>query len=101
MYFLDYCKDLGPILGIIHAVIFLLQVLVPIGLILYGMLDLAKAVISSKEEEMKKAQSMLIRRVVYAVAVFLVVWIVRLVMNVVVDNADTSANNWTKCWDKL
>ncbi|MEE3343642.1 MAG: hypothetical protein VZS44_06095 [Bacilli bacterium] len=99
---MSYCSDLKPILRIIKAVIFLIQFIVPIGLILFGTLDLGKAVISSKEEEMKKAQSMLIKRVIYAVAIFLVVFIVTLVMNIVADNAEeTNATDWKSCWNKL
>ena len=101
MLFLDYCKDLGPIIGIIHAVVVLIQFIIPIGLIIFGTIDLGKAVISSKEEEMKKAQNALIKRVIYAVAVFLVVIIVRAVMNIVVDNANSNAKSWAKCWDKF
>lgn len=48
------------------------RIIVPILLILFGTLDFAKAVISSKEDEMKKAQSKFIRRLIAGVAVFLV-----------------------------
>ena len=102
MFFASYCSDLNPILRIIKAVIFLIQFIVPIGLILFGTLDLGKAVISSKEDEMKKAQNILIKRVVYAVAVFLVVFFVILAMNIVADNAeDSNANDCKGCWNKL
>ena len=101
-YFLSYCSDLKPILGIAKALIRLIQFGVPILLILFGTLDLARAVISSKEDEMKKAQSTLIKRAIYAVAVFLVVFVVTLLMNVVADNAeDSGANDWKSCWKKV
>ena len=99
----DYCTESGllPIVGVIHSVVNLIQLAVPIGLILFGTLDLAKAVISNKDEEMKKAQNLLIRRVIYAVAVFFVIFIVNLAMTMVSDNAeDTGAKNWTRCWNK-
>lgn len=104
MLFLDvsqYCKDLQPIINLIKSVITLLQIGIPIALILFGMIDLGKAVIAGKEDEMKKAQSTLIKRVIYAVAVFLVVTIVSLVINLVAGaGAENSgnANDWRQCW---
>ena len=56
------------------------KIIVPILLILLGTLDFAKAVIASKEDEMKKAQSTFIKRVIAAVGVFFVPVIVDLLM---------------------
>ncbi len=48
---------------------------------------------------MKKAQGTLLRRFVYAVAVFLVVTLVVTVMNIVGGSgADTGEENWYSCW---
>jgi hypothetical protein len=44
------------------------------------MLDFAKAVISSKEEEMRKAQATFIKRVIAAVALFFVPLLVDFIM---------------------
>ena len=102
MYFLaSYCNDLKPVIKILVAVIKLIQFGIPFVLIVMGMLDLGKAVLSSKEDEMKKAQSTLIKRLIYAVAVFLVVTIVTLVMRLVNDaddSGDMHANDWKSCW---
>lgn len=100
MYLLNtYCQDLFPILKIFKSAITILQILIPIGLLIFGAIDLGKAVIAGKEDEMKKAQGTLIKRVIYAVAVFLLFTIITLVMNVVagsgVDGAD---NDWRNCW---
>ena len=103
---MEYCTESGllPVLGIVKDVIRLLQIGIPIILILMGTIDLGKAVISSKDEEMKKAQGILIKRIIYAVAVFLVFFIVNLVMTIVSDNAGKNVNNntkdWRTCWNK-
>lgn len=97
---LDYCKNLEPVINILHAIVNLLRWGIPLVLILYGMLDLGKAVMAGKEDEMKKAQNTLIKRFVYAVAVFLVVTIVDLVMGIVSDSgAETGSQSWTTCWN--
>ena len=62
----------GKIARIIALAVRFIQVIVPILLIVWGMLDLGKAVISSKEDEVKKAKKSLLNRLIYAVLVFCV-----------------------------
>lgn len=50
---------------------------VPILLIIWGMLDLGKAVISQKEDEIKKGQKTFVSRLIAALIVFFVVVIVK------------------------
>lgn len=104
MYFLGVnCETLYPVISLLrNGVIPLIQIGIPIILIILGMLDLGKAVVASKEDEIKNAQKMLIKRAIYAVAIFFVVLIVELVFGLVADNADkagTGANSWTTCWN--
>ena len=74
MFFLDTCTDLMPIIKLIKfGVIPLIQIGIPIILILLGMLDLGKAVMSSDDKEIKGATGKLIKRAIAAVAVFFVV----------------------------
>ena len=99
MYFMNYCADLFPVLRLLKNVMNLLWILIPIGLLLFGVIDLGKAVIASKEDEMKKAQGTLIKRVVYAIAVFLLFTIISLVMNILGDSATgNDTTTWSKCW---
>lgn len=106
--FLDACMGLEPVVRIVKAVVTLIQWGVPILLIVFGMLDLGKAVMAGKEDEMKKAQGILIKRVIYAVAVFLVVTLVVFIMNIVgnskaegTDNVGGNGASWWKCWDSV
>lgn len=57
------------------------KILVPILLILLGVLDFGKAVIASKEDEMRKAQSTFIKRIIAAVAIFFVPLMVDIIMD--------------------
>lgn len=97
------CSALMPIIRLIRdGVIPLIQIGIPIILILLGMLDLGKAVMASKEDEIKSAQKLLIKRCVYAVAIFFVVFIVQVVFGLVSGTQDSetaaSATNWMTCW---
>lgn len=101
----DSCQGLGPIIKVIKEVFKLIQFAIPIALVLFGTIDLGKAVISSDEKEVKKAQSTLIKRCIYAVAIFFVITLVTLIMNIVAKGvADDSGNNantssWATCWN--
>ena len=100
---IDVCGDLGSVIKILKAVYVLLQWAIPIILILFGAIDLGKAVIASKEDEMKKAQGTLIKRIVYAVLIFFLFFIVNLVIGLVADatNGTTERvdkSTWAECW---
>ena len=101
MFFLDTCTDLMPIIKLIKfGVIPLIQIGIPIILILLGMLDLGKAVMASKEDEIKSAQKLLIKRCIYAVAVFFVVFIVQLVFGLIDNSGELGQKNWATCWNE-
>lgn len=57
----------------------IIKVAIPIGLIIYGMVDLGKAVMASDEKKIKEAQGIFIKRIIAAVLVFFIVAIVQLV----------------------
>ena len=69
-----------------------MKIFVPIILIVYGMLDLAKAVMGNDEKEMKEAQHKLIKRAVYAVVVFLIVSIVQVLFGALAGTGDENIN---------
>lgn len=105
MYLLDICGNpsLAPLWNVVGTVINLVWIGVPILLIVLGSIDLGKAVISSKEDEVKKAKKSLINRLIYAVLVFCVVWIVTIVMDAIsgIGIEGTNTTNWKTCWEQI
>ena len=95
------CTYLNPIISIIKTVLSIVQWAIPIILIVIGTFDMMKAVVASKEDEIKAAQKLLIKRVVYAVIIFLVPTLVYLVFNIV-SNTDgiSGTGNFWDCWDQ-
>lgn len=73
----------------------LIQVAVPVILVILSMVDLVKAISGQKEDEIKKGQKVLIKRIILAAVIFLFVALVKLVISVVASSTDT--NNITKC----
>lgn len=102
----DSCGGLGFLVRIIKLGVFpIVQIGIPIILIVLGTIDLGKAVISSDEKQVKEAQSKLIKRCIYAVAIFFVVTIVNLLFTTISkittdQNAGDMASWWT-CWDSI
>lgn len=64
----------------INEILMYPKIIVPILLILLGILDFAKAVISSKEDEMRKAQGTFVKRVIAAVVIFFIPLLVDIIM---------------------
>lgn len=101
MFFLDTvtetCKNMGSILTFLHNILTLIQILVPVGLILVGSVDLGRAVLAGKEDEIKAHQKILFRRALAAVAVFFVTTIVTVVMGLI---PTSNGVNWSDCWSQ-
>lgn len=97
---MDACGGLLPIVKVIVSLIKIMMILIPIALIVYGTIDLGKAVIASDEKEVKAAQSRLIKRFIYAALIFFVPVLVGVVMNLVASGADGSTDtaSWESCW---
>jgi len=94
--------DLITILGVVRAALNIVTFVIPIILIVLGIVDLSKAVVTSKEEEVKKAQKMFFQRVIYAVVIFLVPLIVSLLFRLLpsgVFGSNEAGYNWKDCWD--
>lgn len=73
-------KDKDSLAYLINEILGLVRIVVPILVIVLGMIDLAKAVLASKEDEMKKAQSTFIKRVFIGVVVFFIPLLVDVIM---------------------
>ena len=83
---------------IVSLVVNLIKIAVPIILIIMGMMDLGKAVMAQKEDEIKKGQQTFIKRLIAAAVVFFIVAIVQLLFSVL-SAADVSNDNIWNCVD--
>ena len=101
-------SNFQPIWSVVGFIVKAIWIGVPILLIVLGSIDLGKAVIASKEDEVKKAWKAFGRRFLYAVGVFLVVWAVGFVFTLVTDvagkaedgtNVVETDSDWKCCWD--
>lgn len=77
---------------IVSTIVTVIKIAVPILLIIFGMLDLGKAVIASKEDEIKKGQQTFIKRAIAAVIVFFVIQVVQIIVRFVSGNDQNIAS---------
>ncbi len=96
------CGDLdltfsGMIPYVVSTIVLIIKIVVPILLIIFGMLDLAKAVMAQKEDEIKKGQQTFVKRIIAAVIVFFVITIVQMIVSFVSNN-NNSIGSCFKCF---
>ena len=105
------CGKLEPVVRIVKALFDLLRFIIPIALLIFGALDLAKAVIASDEKEIKGATNKFVKRAIAAIAVFFAVTLVDIIMGLVGDSSTgtkddkaaskTSSEDWFECWKEI
>ena len=94
----NFCAQTSEIWGVVGYIINFLKIAIPIIIILLATIDLGKAVMAGKEDEIKSAQKMLLKRIIYGVAIFFVTTIVQLAFSLV--NEDVTGGDCFKCISK-
>lgn len=91
----------GPCVGVSALVYYgvyivkVIQIIVPIALIIWGSIDLLRSIISGDEKKISAARKPFIQRLLSAVLVFLLPWLVSLVIGFASDDAN---KDWKTCW---
>ena len=88
----QFCTDTANIWHLVGYVVYILKIVIPLILIILGMVDLGKAVVSSDEKAINKAVGSLIKRFIAAVVVFFVPTIVNAVF-ALIGLMNTNQNN--------
>ena len=89
-------SDVLPIFNAAKFVIRVIQIAVPFALVIWGSLDFFKALIAGDEKEMKMKRKPFISRLVAAIVILILPWLVELVANQIAGRTD-SGNFW-KCY---
>lgn len=82
----------------ISTIVNIMKVIIPIMVVVFGLIDLGKAVMSQKEDDIKKNQGLLVKRCIIAVLVFFVVSLVQFLVSLVGGN-DPKNNPFWDCFD--
>jgi hypothetical protein len=88
-----FCAATANIWQIVGYVLLVFKIVIPVLLIILGMIDLGKAVVASKSDEVKKAATQLAFRAVAAVVIFLIPTIIGVILGFVSDFKDSKAQD--------
>ena len=99
------CKNKGVrnAMRIIGYVIFVVKILAPLMIIIFGMIDFGKAVTSNDEAALSKATAGLIRRIIAGVAIFFIPTLLLALLNILgegedsIENTQSTFKSCTKC----
>lgn len=92
----DVCTgDLLNVMALMTTAVKILRIAIIAALILWGTIDMGKAVIAGDEKKIKEAQKPFVKRLISAVIVFLIPYIISIVMGLV-----TTDKSYQKCWNQ-
>ena len=79
----SFCSSLAPIWQIIGWVLWVFKIVIPIVIIIFGMIDLGKAVVASKDDEIKKSVKSLVMRAIAGILIFFIPTIIGAIFGLV------------------
>lgn len=82
----------------VHAIILVIQIVVPILLVVFGSIDFIKAVVAQKDDEIKKGQQTFIKRLIAGVIVFFIFAIVKLLVSFAAGDDSSDILNCADCF---
>ncbi len=92
-----FCADTANVWQLVGYVVVIIKIVIPLMLIILGMVDLGKAVVSSDEKAINTAVGTLIRRFVIAIIIFFIPTIVNAVFIAVSVGASTKDGDGRIC----
>ena len=78
-----FCYKSADIWQVVGYVLLVFKIVIPIILIIFGMIDLGRSVVSGKDDEIKKNMKSLMIRAIAAIAIFFIPTFVGMIMGVV------------------
>ena len=80
---MEFCYNAQPIFKTIGMFLLVFKIVIPVLLIIFGMIDLGKAVISSDDKAVSKAAKSLLNRVIAGICIFFIPTIVTIAFSIV------------------
>ena len=78
-----FCQESASLWQIVGWLLLVFKIVIPVLLIIFGMVDLGKAVVSSDDKAVQKAGNTLLKRLIMGIAIFFVPTVVGLVFRMV------------------
>ena len=88
-----FCAESANIWQVVGYVLLVFKIVIPLLVIILGMIDLGKAVVAGKDDEVKKNIKSLMWRAIAAVVIFFIPTLVSLIMGLVSNFSDSGAKS--------
>ena len=93
-------EEIRMVLEIIITILDVVMFFVPVVLIILCTIDIFKIIVSKKEDEIKKLRKGVLRKIVYAVIIYLIPFVIPFIFNLVSDLLPIDYDDsWKQCWD--
>lgn len=93
----SFCTETANILQFVGWILTLVKVAIPVIIIALGIFDLGKAVVSSKEDEIKTSAKRLLWRAIAGVAIFFLPSLILWLFGTVPEYANGGSGDFTTC----
>lgn len=80
---IGFCAGTASIWQLVGNILTIFKIVIPILILIFGMIDLGKAVIASKDDEIKKAAKSLLFRVIAGLVIFFIPTLISFVFTIV------------------
>jgi len=97
MLLAGFCSDTANIWNVLGYVVTIIKIVIPLILIILGMVDLGKAVVSSDEKAISKSVGALIKRFIAAVVLFFIPTIVSALFNAIALMNEDDQKDYNVC----
>ena len=93
-------EEIRMVLEIIITILDVVMFFVPVVLIILCTIDIFKIIVSKKEDEIKKLRKGVLRKIVYAVIIYLIPFVIPFIFKLVSDLIPIDYDDsWKQCWD--
>ena len=81
----SFCSDMSGMLKFVGYVLWIFKVVIPLIIVIMGMIDLGKATMASKDDEIKKALKQLMFRLIAGVLIFFIPTLIMFIFGMISD----------------
>lgn len=93
----NFCGSTAKIWKLVGRVLLVFKIVIPILLIIFGMMDLGKAVVANKDDEIKKATKQLAMRAIAGIVIFFIPTLVGFIFSIVDGFNDEVGTDYDVC----
>ena len=94
---LDFCTKTKDVWSLVGKILGIFKIVIPLLIIIFGMIDLGKAVVASKDDEIKKAAKQLLIRIIAGIVIFFIPTLVGFAFSLADGISDTDYSTCEAC----